>query len=55
MDFSAFPPLAAVLDVVPLRPADWSLVVPFALLPAVAGQILAWRRMRVREARSHLK
>ena len=49
-----FPPLAAVLDVVPLRPADWLLVVPFALLPAVAGQLLAWRGMRVREARRRI-
>ena len=49
-----FPPLAGVLDVVPLRPADWLLVVPFAVLPAVAGQLLAWRRMRIREARGHV-
>ncbi|MGH7445513.1 MAG: cation-translocating P-type ATPase, partial [Longimicrobiales bacterium] len=38
------PPLAAILGVVPLSLRDWALIVPFALLPAVVGQALAWLR-----------
>lgn len=36
-----FTPLGRVLDVVPLAPADWAVVVPLALLPAVVGQGIA--------------
>jgi Ca2+-transporting ATPase len=35
-------PLARVLDVVALAPADWRAVVPLALVPAVVGQAAAW-------------
>ncbi len=35
-----FAPLAAVLRTVPLAPLDWLVVVPLALVPAVAGQVV---------------
>ena len=40
------PALASVLRVVPLTSADWALVLPAALLPAVVGQILHLRRKK---------
>jgi Ca2+-transporting ATPase len=33
-------PLASLLDLVPLAPADWLVIVPLAVLPAAAGQAL---------------
>jgi Ca2+-transporting ATPase len=35
-------PVARVLRVVPLAARDWLVIVPFALLPALAGQAAAW-------------
>jgi Ca2+-transporting ATPase len=40
------PALAAILRVVPLALADWSIVLPAALLPAVLGQLIRLRRDR---------
>lgn len=39
-------PLAALLDVVPLRMRDWLVIVPAAALPAVIGQGMAWLETR---------
>jgi Ca2+-transporting ATPase len=39
-----FAPLARVLDVAALTAGDWLLIVPFALIPAVIGQAVAWTR-----------
>ena len=38
------PPLARLLRLVPLGPADWLIIVPLALLPAIVGQLLKLRR-----------
>ena len=40
------PPMARVLDTVPLSPERWALVLPAALAPLAAGQ--AWKRLLVR-------
>jgi Ca2+-transporting ATPase len=40
------PGLAALLDVVPLTLADWAIVLPAALLPAVLGQLVRLRKGR---------
>jgi Ca2+-transporting ATPase len=37
-------PLARVLHVVPLGAREWVVIVPLALLPALAGQLAAWTR-----------
>lgn len=53
-----YAPLARVLGVVPISVADWWVIVPLALLPAVVGQVIAWmgavrrRRTGTRGARS---
>jgi len=41
-----FAPLTSILGLVRLTAADWSLIVPFALAPAVIGQATAWIRSR---------
>jgi hypothetical protein len=38
------PPLAAVLGVGPLSSAEWAIVLPFALVPAVFGLLLGLLR-----------
>jgi Ca2+-transporting ATPase len=40
------PGLAAILDVVPLTLADWAMVLPAALLPAIVGQLVRLRKRR---------
>ena len=40
------PPLAALLDLRPLRPADWALVGALSVVPAGLGQILRLYRVR---------
>lgn len=39
-------PLADVLRVVSLAPSDWLVIGPLALVPAVIGQAIRWRRAR---------
>lgn len=39
-----WPPLAGVLDLEPLAPADWLIVAPLSALPAVTGQVIRWTR-----------
>lgn len=38
-----FPPLGGLLGVVPLAARDWLVIVPLALIPALVGQVVAWR------------
>jgi hypothetical protein len=46
------PGLAGVLGVVPLRARDWAIVLPAALLPAVAGQLVRLRGRGQTESRA---
>jgi P-type Ca2+ transporter type 2C len=45
-----FEPLAGILGVVPLGRSEWMVVIPCALFPAVAGQLMAWLKTRTRGA-----
>jgi Ca2+-transporting ATPase len=40
------PPLQRILGTVPLRAAEWAVIVPAAILPAVVGQGWRWIRQR---------
>jgi Ca2+-transporting ATPase len=42
-----FPPLASVLDLMPLRAQDWAVIMAAAIMPAVIGQLIAVRRSRM--------
>jgi Ca2+-transporting ATPase len=41
-----FPPLAHVLDLMPLRAQDWVVIMAAAIMPAVIGQLIETRRSR---------
>ena len=44
-----FPPLARVLQLVPLTTGDWLVIGPLALVPAIIGQGAAWLASRRRQ------
>jgi Ca2+-transporting ATPase len=48
------PPIAAVLQVVPLTVEEWGIVIATALVPAVVGQILKIARSRARQSHGTL-